>query len=254
MTRHAQCIWTSERDALLRELVASGVSRHDSIAPLAALPGPAITNHKQIAYRMHALGLRLTKERRREIWGVSIWKQRTYSYTPERRAYLEQAYPANVPKDEIMAALAAMDGPPLAGWDAIISYATKIGLRRPPRVRDVAREKERRRLAAIEFNKRRTARNAKARVRKPRKVIARPVKEARPAKVVVVKMAAPQEPSEFIEPSPEIADAVTEARYFRVKDALRRRGADPAALAKAHGLPLREAFRLAGEVRREMRP
>ena len=252
MTRLSELVWTGARDALLRELVAAGVSRHDCIEPLAQLPGAPITNHKQIAYRMHALGLRLTTERRREIWGVSIWKERTYSYTPERRAYLEMAYPANVPKDQIMAALAAMDGPPLAGWDAIISYATKIGLRRPPRVRDWAREKERRRRAAAKLYRRRTAKDAAARPPAPKPAPKAPqMAKARKPRPLAAPIVVERGPA--IQPSPERADAVTEDRYARARAALAKKKADHAEVARANGLPLREVYRLAGEMRREAR-
>lgn len=257
MSRTSELVWTEARIALLRKLVAEGVTRHDAVPPLAALPGAPITNHKQIAYQMHVLGLRLTKERRREIWSKSVWKDRTYSYTPERRAYLEQAYPAGVPKDEIMAALAAMDGPPLAGWDAIISYATKIGLHRPPRVRDMARERERRRKAAREYNARRTAKNQVMREPKPRKPVIRKAAESKPkpAKTRVMKVLPTVELTdtpEHIEPSPEIADASIEMRHARVKALLRKDRSNAEALAKVHRLPLREVYRLDMERRREM--
>ena len=151
-----------------------------------------------------------------------------------------------------MAALAAMDGPPLAGWDAIISYATKIGLRRPPRVRDWAREKERRRRAAAKLYKRRTAKDAAARPAAPKAVPKAPqMAKARTPRPVAAPILVERGP--VIEPSPERADAVTEDRYARARAALAKKKADHSEVARAHGLPLREVYRLAGEMRREAR-
>ena len=61
-------VWTPERDALLRDLVAAGNTRAKCIAPLAALAGDPITGERQIGRRMHGLRLRLPADAYREVY------------------------------------------------------------------------------------------------------------------------------------------------------------------------------------------
>lgn len=242
MTR-PELVWNDARDAKLRELVAAVGSRGECIAPLNALPGAPITNVRQVAYRMRMLRLTLTGESRRASWTAAMMTGREMTYTAPRLAHLREAYPAGVAPRVIMDALNAMPGPQIKSPEALGAFANKIGLKRPVRTFDPAahkvRQVEQKRAARAAARQQRPAELAP--VMKKRALVPQPVQAAEP------------EPAPVIQPSPEIADAAVEARYARVRAALRKKGSDAAALARVHGMPLREAFRLAGEVRREMR-
>lgn len=242
-------VWNEARDALLRQLVADGVRRGDCVTPLAKLPGAPITKTRQVAYRMFVLGLTLSGERRSAVWSENIRLRCVLTWTAERLAYLDAAYPIGTTPAEMLAKLNAMEGPPVASWEALVAHANKRGLKRAHRKLDPdapARKKEQKRIAAQRYRERKRAEGGGIkRVRKPvvRPVMVRPVAPPPP----------PPEPIILPEPSPEIADAVTESRYARVKAAVRRDGSNAQALSVAHGLPLREVYRLMGERRREMR-
>jgi hypothetical protein len=245
----ASRVWNDARDALLRELVASGKSRSECIAPLNALAGAPVTKQQQVAHRMYTLRLTLTGERRRASWTAALMTHREVTYTPERLAYLREAYPAGTAVRDIMTTLNAMPGPQVKSLDALTAFANKIGLKRPPRKFDAGAHKAR------HAEHKRVAR-ALAAASKPAPQERAPIMAKR-AKIPVMREGIEQTfegvQAAVIEPSPEIADAVTEARYAKVRAALSKRNADAAALARVHGMPLREVYRLVGEVRREMR-
>lgn len=189
---------------------------------------------------MHKLGLKLADEHYRATLHVASALPRgaAVRMTAERLAYLRVAFPAGVDLEEILATSNAMEGPPIKSVKAICEHAKRNGIKRPRQARPRGDETLRK-AAKVAYEKRRRADKAAARAAKPpRRYVPPPVV---------------QEPVEVVEPSPAIADAVTEARYARVKAALGKRDADAAALARVHGMPLREVYRLAGERRREMR-
>lgn len=229
-------IWNPARDALLRQLVAEGTSRQLCLAPLNALPGLPVTKTAQVAARMRALGLALTIEQRRAIWTAAQAPGRTY--TPERIVHLREAWPAGVPACEILAALNAMEGPAIRSEVALNNFANKIGLRRPPADREEARQRslERKRAASVLYRRRKAAEEGRV------------LRRAKAAKVAPPMPAAPPAP---VERGPEIADAVVTRRYQHARAALGRKAANPTDIARTHNLPLREVFRLAGELRRE---
>lgn len=250
-------LWTAERDALLREMVAAGNTRGKCTAPINALPGDPITTERQIGRQMARLGIKLPAEAYRAVYRAAAADERfgRRVMTPERITYLRQASAERLPYDEILVGLNALPGPALKSIAGIRHHAMKNGISRPRSLRSVserlAREREERASAKRNANRKAKRAAYAASWRAPREH-APPM--AKRAKITV--MPAAHDPThlvQFIEPSPEIADAVTEDRYARVKAALRKKGADAAALARVHGMPLHVAFRLKMEVRREMR-
>ncbi|MBS7811176.1 hypothetical protein [Roseococcus pinisoli] len=274
-------VWNPARDALLAELVKGGSARRSCVVPLNELPGAPITRWQQVAWRMHVLGLRLSPEHsraaHRDTPGLKKKRGAQECMTPERAAYMREAYPAGVAEVEIWTTLSAMAGPPLKNPKTVRAHAQKLGLRRLPRVwtaEEAEQRLARQRLVKARSNRRRRAHRSGARPPKPPKLVAppKPAKEDKPAaelrrqeraahradmerlcRVREAEAAAAAPPEPIIEPSPAIADAVTARKYDGARMDLSRRRADPAEVARKHGLPLREVFRLQMVLRMEAR-
>lgn len=59
--------------------------------------------------------------------------QRSNWATEERKAYLREMWPTDAPVSEILAALTAMDGPPMLSWNAVQALCTRtLKICRPP--------------------------------------------------------------------------------------------------------------------------
>lgn len=156
----------------------------------------------------------------------------TARMTPERLEYLRAAYARRDSDRAIWQALNAMPGPPIKSPVAVERHAARNGIKRPARPPADATQAHQNMLA------RRRARRASKRPTDAPPIIPRAIR------------AEPIAEGPVIEPTPAIADAVTEARYAKVRAALAKKG-DPFAIHVAHRMPLREVYRVAMELRRE---
>lgn len=244
-------LWPEARDTLLRKLVDEGTSRIDCMEPLNALDGKPITKVAQIAHRMHALGISLSSEHRSAIWANAASRKANWVWTPERSEYLHAEYPKGTAMAVMMAKLNAMEGPPVASVEALINYANKRGIRRPQRERNMALEKQRRAEAKAKHAKKKRAavREAKAKAPAPVSRVVMPPPPAR--RPVPLPLPEPAPAVAMPEPCEELANAAVASRHERAMQALRVKRNDPSDIAKRTGLPLREVYRLAMELRRE---
>lgn len=242
-------MWTPERNALLRKLVADGMPRSKCIAPLNTLPGKPFTKFQQIAAQMSRLGIRLSREhygaatRAAAVSGAAARAVQLQRLTPERMAYMREAYPAGVPVADMLEALNAMPGPAIASIKAVRHHLGKQGLFRPTPDPDEAQQRSIEARRAREAKYRARVRAAKvARTEQPVSAPRGPWRAAAPTPPAVTALTAAT-------PSPEIADAVMEARYAKAWTLLIRRVKPSDIVSKAR-LPLREVLRLKGELRR----
>lgn len=232
-------LWTPERDALLRQLVAEGKFRSECVAPLAKLPGRSITKASQISARMHRLGLCLSPASQVHAWRrggqmrASKWGEPTW--TAQRDALLREAYPTDEPLADLLVRLNRLPGRQIPTTKPINLRARALGLRRYRRKAD---------RTEAWLDQRRATRRQQAAIRRDRSAPA-------PAPIAAPAVAPAPSPGR-LQPacSPDIADAALAARQAKARDQLARPGAEPWAVANRTGLPLREVMRLQGELRR----
>jgi hypothetical protein len=197
-------------------------------------------------------------------------------WTQERRALLAELWPTLTPASDILQRINALPGERVRSADAVGAQAQKIGVRRPAKraLSEARRQQLREAMAAV--RQRRKGRGYKAvrrtltdgTVREYRYYTGRPAAQAEPeAAVTSAEMAQadaparPPTPPETADDAPDhIADAgdmVPAASAAkpdlreRVRAAMRRGVKDWAIWASQHGVPLREVYRLRGEIVRE---
>lgn len=244
--------WTPERKAMARQHIAEGISRKESLPLLNALPGDPLSM-ASLHNHLYNHGLKLTPEARlavarRSGSSIVLRKGAPLCMTPERLAYFREAWPRGDEPDAVWCALSAMDGPPIKSPRALYQHAKNNGIKRdraekPPHDPIAARERILARRRAAHAKKQAARRPAD--VDRPRAPVMAPRRRVEPAVIA--------EPEPTIEPTPAIADAVTEERYAKVRAALSKRKSDPSDIARAHGMPLREVYRVAMDLRREAR-
>jgi hypothetical protein len=193
-------------------------------------------------------------------------------WTAERKALLAELWPQMMPIQDVLARLNALSGPPISSIDAVRIKAQKLGLRRPAQrsLSEERRQKLREAMASVRQMRQARGYKVARRVLKDGTVreYRYPTKRraAQPAQEGSVTMPEmPQEDAPATPPtSPEPADDTSEPMNDmvavppaenplkeRVRDAMRRKVQDWAIWASQHGVPLREVYRLRGEIVRE---
>jgi hypothetical protein len=236
--------WTVERDALFRAELPDNTDPRSLLARLNELPGDPITSLTALQIYAHKKGLRRKPEAALAIQSaagragnmmratrsgnriITVW-------TKERDERLIAGREEGEAPAVTLAALNAMEA------EAVASVAALRG-----RLKKLARER------GLRLPKRNPGPPPGT---MPKSLP--PGRKPAPPKPVVIE---PPPPVEVV-PCPEIADAKVlskqEAVRASLRNALGRRGVDisdtAAALAARYSLPLREAFRLLGEVRME---
>lgn len=229
---------TPEREALMRAEYAAATDAAGFLARINALPGVPCAEGSTLRVWARKLGLRKTPEalatimRDTQSRGGKTMIARLLAnrrpalvWTPERRALLTERYP-----EEGAAALVGplneLPGRPV-GMNSIRDQVERLGLR-------------------MTFEARlRLRQNGAAATHEA-------VKKRRPPPPVILPAFVPEPVAlEALSPDQQaaIADAAMARRQEKARAMLKKRGACPHAVAKAAGLPLREAFRLLGEVR-----
>ncbi len=229
---------TPEREALLRAEYPDAVDGAALLARVNALPGPPVASHEALKMWAVKLGLRKTEATIRTLrrrWqssgGRKSMAKRPKLRTPERTALFVARYPLEGASDALIAALNGQPGPPITKRDTLLDWASTLKLRMTPEAR----------LELL----RRHAEMARSHIVQPFKPPAPPpMRKARTPRPVVVE-AAPPPP---VLPSEEQADAALERRHDRARRMLAAKR-DAHMIASQCALPLREVFRLQGEMR-----
>jgi hypothetical protein len=194
-------------------------------------------------------------------------------WTAERKALLAELWPKMLPMQDVLARLNALPGHPVGSIDAVRIKAQKLGLRRPARrsLSEERRQKLREAIASV--RQMRQARGYKVArrvlkdgtVREYRYPTKRRTARHEPEEAAVTMPEMPQESASAMSPTPpEPADDTSEPMgdmvlvppaehplKERVRTAMRRKVTDWAIWASQHGIPLREVYRLRGEIVRE---
>jgi len=193
-------------------------------------------------------------------------------WTAERTALLAELWPKMMPMADVLARLNALPGHPVGSIDAVRIKAQKLGLRRPAKrsLSEERRQKLREAMASVRQKRhargytvqRRVLRDGTVReYRYPTK--RRATQPEQEAAITMPEM--PQEdasamPSTPPEPADKTAEPVGDMVSMppaehplkdRVRAAMKRNVKDWAIWASQHGIPLREVYRLRGEIVRE---
>lgn len=176
-------------------------------------------------------------------------RERPQVWLPERDALLVARYPMEGVA-ALLDDLRALPGLPIAGLESIRRRVKKMGLR----MDTDGRRRVRKATAAAARAEAAAARAARPRPepKPPRQPHAREIVAATDMSVArraFVTVAPLPDVDLTPEQQAERADAAIARRHERARVMLAKRGACPHAVAKAAGLPLREAFRIAGEMR-----
>jgi hypothetical protein len=185
---------------------------------------------------------------------------------------LAELWPKMLHMEDVLARLNALPGPSIASIDAVRIKAQKLGLRRPARrsLSDEQRQKLREAIASVRQMRQARGYKVARRVLKDGTVreyryptTRRAAQQEQEAAVTMPEM--PQESVPAMpSPPPESADKTAEPMgdmvpvppaghplKERVRAAMRRKVTDWAIWASQHGVPLREVYRLRGEIVRE---
>lgn len=236
--------WTPERLALLRAGFPTRPDVDLLLAEINALPGPKI-ERQGLNAKAHVLGMKRDPAVRAEILRTSgregnakrvmiggALKKRT----PERVALIRAEWPRCLDREGLLARVNALPGQPIRSVKALKSTARALGLRMDDETAWLAMSAGGKRGRAMALPRVRRARAPRVEA-----VAAEPVVEIVP------------QPEPRVEPTlaqqAAMADAAMERRLERARDMLRRKK-DAAMIAANTRLPLREVFRLAGEMRR----
>jgi hypothetical protein len=193
-------------------------------------------------------------------------------WTAERKALLAELWPQMLHMEDVLARLNALPGPSISSIDAVRIKAQKLGLRRPARrsLSDEQRQKLREAIASVRQMRQARGYKVARRVLKDGTVreyryptTRRAAQPEQEAAVTMPEM--PQEDAPATPPTPpEAADKTSEPMNDmvpvppaehplkeRVRAAMRRKVKDWAIWTSQHGVPLREVYRLRGEIVRE---
>jgi hypothetical protein len=256
--------WTDERVAMLRERFPTSLDDAALLADLNALPAPEqINTVKGVAQKAGVLGIKRDAEMIRALrakGGRTALALRKHiprppppKWTAERLALITAEYPGCTDREGLLARVNALPGQPIVSVDSLRVWAKKMRISADAETQRVLRSEGGRIGGVLSGVVRRAA---------PSRLEFKWVSadDAAHTRALVVDPPEPEpEPERTPEEQAAIADAAIEAKHERVRNGLRnamnRRGADlsasATALAVQNGLPLREAMRLLGEVRRE---
>lgn len=170
-------------------------------------------------------------------------------WTPARFAILQDDYPTSTDTAALLAKINARPGHPIAGIRSLRMKAKQSGIRKTREtLAEIARLTVEQKLGKSP-TWRGVPQPRPARAKKPYVPPAPP--PMRLERVLPVFAAPEPVVIEDLTPAQQaaIADAAMAKRHAKARAMLAKRGADPHAVVKAAGLPLREVFRLQGEVR-----
>lgn len=236
--------WNDARDAVVRDLYPRGVPGAEILARVNALPGPTLTGGaKRISRRALALGL----ARPPGTPGTGpVW-------TPARIALFRELWTgASFTWREILDRVNAVGEEKKIGarWQ-VYRQARRLGIRRPAEALGLYGPG----MPFAQGNSlwRNRGKNPPAQ-RKPPTAPTAPAPPKREPSFAVRAVFTPAEPPPapppgVIEHQPEVADAAIARKYARARDLLRQRK-EPSVVASVADLPLREVYRLQGELRR----
>lgn len=216
MTRPYVRRWSEDRLALLRAEGPTCINTRDLLDRINAMGGPPIQNLKVMRDKMKALGISRTDGVLRQILSDAARRRnrsvvRGAARTAERQAVMLADY-ASTPNAVLLDRLNALPGNPIRRVASLCEWASELGLR------------------------------------KTLHACVRP-KVARGGHAVAVGTP-PDVESLTLAQQAAMADAAMERRLERAREMLRRKK-DAVAIASSTRLPLREVFRLSGELRRE---
>jgi hypothetical protein len=193
-------------------------------------------------------------------------------WTTERKALLAELWPKMLHMEDVLAQLNALPGPPISSVEAVRVKAQKLKIRRSAQrsLSEAQRQKLRHAMASVRQMRQTKGYKVKRRVLRDGTVreYRYPTKRraAQPEQEAAVTMPeTPQEDASAMpSPPPEPADKTAEPMgdmvpvppaehplKERVRAAMRRKVKDWAIWASQHGIPLREVYRLRGEIVRE---
>lgn len=244
--------WTPQRLALLRAGFPTRPDVDRLLAEINAQPGPPVSRHAMSA-KAHILGLKRDPAVRAEILRVSGAKANALRIeiggahikrTAARIALIRAEWPTCRDRAALLERVNALPGDPIASVKALQRAARALGLRMDEATALIAMSEGGRRARAQAVPRVRRAEPPVPRVRRVAQRRAAAASVTMPAHAV----AAP-EPVQTLADQAAIADAAMERRIERAREMLRRKR-DAGMIAANTRLPLREVFRLAGEMRR----
>lgn len=239
--------WSLARLDLLRAGYTTRPDPDGLRAEINALPGPEISRMGMSA-KAFTLGLKRPPELLRTIIaaggtkGNALRRSKGGAHikrTPERIALVTAEWATCTDRAALLARVNALPGPALTGLKALRAMGRALGLKAPAATVQAAKAAGGRRGRAKQM--------AEPVVRRPRAIVASWDVSVPRREFAEVP---PPEPAELTaEQQAAMADAAMERRLERARDMLRRKK-DAAMIAANTRLPLREVFRLAGEMRR----
>lgn len=233
-------VWCEASDRRLGELAQSGTPRSEWLAELGKITGGKVAKVRQIAARMHLLGIKLSESDRKAA--MSNGGRREIMMNDARKAYVKDVYYKWMDIPAIMEEVNKMDGAKIKDVQSMVYCIQSCGFKRGPRPASQSQQEIRARHRAKMKEKFGVTQPNRAKYSSPQpKAIHAPIVISCPA----------AEPVERVPPSPELADLAVITRQERARAALMRRNADPMDVAKALGMPPHEVFRLYGDMRRQ---
>lgn len=240
--------WSLARLDLLRAGYTTRPDPDGLRAEINALPGPEISRMGMNA-KAFTLGLKRPPELLRTIIaaggtkGNALRRSKGGAHikrTPERIALVTAEWATCTDRAALLARVNALPGPALTGLKALRAMGRALGLKAPAATVQAAKAAGGRRGRAKQMTAARAGRPVRTTVAAwdvsvPRREFAE-VPPPEPAELTAEQQAA-------------MADAAMERRLERARDMLRRKK-DAGMIAANTRLPLREVFRLAGEMRR----
>lgn len=253
--------WTPEREDIMRAEYPDATDPPAFLARLNERPGLPIGHLGQVSLKAMRMGLAKTdaarlaigsKNGRRCVERGTLTRARTTRRTPERLALMLAGYPAATDLGAFLAQLNALAGPAISTTKAVRSWASLLGLRKTPDAAAAIAAKPHHR-PKIEAR-----RAAEAQAREERKRDIKPVAFTAPRapemrrRTIALPVMREPAPVVLVEPRPEIADAAINRQHAQARAMLAKK-ADPEVVRARTKLPLREVYRLAGEVRMGVR-
>lgn len=252
--------WTADRVALMRAEYATSTDATAFLDRLNAMPGKPITSINAVSMMAYDLGLKKAADAmeaiQRKCGRIASERNlpRGAARTPEREALVRAEYATATEAGAFLDKVNSLPGPPFATTGTLRQWAHDMGLRKD----EATHRTIKRRAASANIAKARAALRIYVRKEKPTPVplvrkAAAPRPKAPPMRrgriaPPVIHEPAPQPVT--VEQSPEIADRAVERKHAMARRMLAKKIAADKVRATT-GLPMREVFRLAGELRSE---
>lgn len=247
--------WTAERDAVLRAEYADCTDNAALLAKVNALPGQPITSADALGMHAWKIGLRKSPEAISAMLAAAAERICRHNSpdgnrrTPEREALMRAEYPGFAGgREAFLSLINALPGPPLRSHGIVRQWAAELGLRKT----DEAHRAIRRHAAlANRPNRRKPGESPPPKPRAPKPYVAPPAPEMRCERPLppVAPVIGPA-PMPAVVPCAALADQAVNRKHDMARQMIRSKR-DAAVIASRCALPLREVFRLQGEMRME---